>query len=280
MISQWNHTNSGLGTRFWLGRYLMNCLLLLGCFLSLGSAQASIADNLCIPYTASEKVTLAYINDGDTLTLKDGRLIRLIGVNAPEIDHQYPGLSQPYSMEARAFVASKLKVGDELALMFGSSKLDPYGRTLAYVFTPNGLLLQQELLQQGFAMARVYQEHPFWECFAELEQQARTQNAGLWQFEDYAPKATSAIGQQDLNQYRLVRGVVTDFERKGQYLWLILDDNFYVGIPQAGSGNFSKVLALNSLKRAVVVRGKLYFSYKKWQIIVSHPSQISFENPP
>jgi len=280
MISQWNHTNSGLGTRFWLGRYLMNCLLLLGSLLSLGSAQASIADNLCIPYTASEKVTLAYINDGDTLTLKDGRLIRLIGVNAPEIDHQYPGLSQPYSMEARAFVASNLKVGDELALMFGPTKLDPYGRTLAYVFTPNGLLLQQELLQQGFAMAWVYQEHPFWECFAELEQQARTQNAGLGQCEDYAPKATSAIGQQDLNQYRLVRGVVTDFERKGQYLWLILDDNFYVGIPQAGSGNFSKVLVLNSLKRAVVVRGKLYFSYKKWQIIVSHPSQISFENPP
>ncbi len=163
--------------------------------------------------------------------------------------------------------------------MSGPTKLDPYGRTLAYVFTPDGLLLQQELLQQGFAMARVYQEHPFWECFAKLEQQARTQRTGLWVFDDYAPKAVSAIGQQDLNQYRLVRGVVTDFERKGQYLWLILDNNFYVGIPQAGSGNFSNLLALNSLKRAVIVRGKLYFSYKKWQIIATHPSQISLENP-
>ncbi|QXP20156.1 hypothetical protein KE621_04690 [Shewanella algae] len=59
------------------------CLLLLGSLLSLGLAQASTSGNQCIPYTASEKVTLAYINDGDTLTLKDGRLIRLIGVNAP-----------------------------------------------------------------------------------------------------------------------------------------------------------------------------------------------------
>ncbi|WP_345867392.1 hypothetical protein [Shewanella algae] len=70
------------------------CLLLLGSLQSLGLVQASTSGNLCIPYTASEKVTLAYINDGDTLTLKDGRLIRLIGVNAPEIDHQYPSLSQ------------------------------------------------------------------------------------------------------------------------------------------------------------------------------------------
>ncbi len=278
MISQWHSTNSESG----FGRHscMIICLLLLGSLLSLGLAQASTSGNLCIPYTASEKVTLAYINDGDTLTLKDGRLIRLIGVNAPEIDHQYPSLSQRYSLEARAFVASKLKAGDELALMFGPTKLDPYGRTLAYVFTPDGLLLQQELLQQGFAMARVYQEHPFWECFAKLEQQARTQSTGLWVFDDYAPKAVSAIGQQDLNQYRLVRGVVTDFERKGQYLWLILDNNFYVGIPQAGSGNFSNLLALNSLKRAVILRGKLYFSYKKWQIIATHPSQISLENPP
>lgn len=278
MISQWNLNRLGAG--FGQHSGLINCLLLLGTLLSTGWVQANAADNLCIPYTASEKVTLAYINDGDTLTLKDGRLIRLIGVNSPEIDHQYPGLSQPYSLEARAFVASKLNVGDELALMFGPTQLDPHGRTLAYVFTADGLLLQQALLQQGFAMARVYQAHPFWECFAELEQQARTQNVGLWQFDDYAPKATLAIGQQDLNQYRLVRGVVTDFERKGQYLWLILDDNFYVGIPQAGSGNFSNVLALNSLKRAVVVRGRLYFSYKKWQMIATHPSQISLENPP
>lgn len=147
MIFQWHSTNSGSG----FGRHscMIKCLLLLGSLLSLGLAQASTSGNLCIPHTASEKVTLAYINDGDTLTLKDGRLVRLIGVNAPEIDHQYPSLSQRYSLEARAFVASKLKAGDELALMFGPTKLDPYGRTLAYVFTPDGLLLPQPLLQKG-----------------------------------------------------------------------------------------------------------------------------------
>ncbi len=56
MISQWHSTNSGSG----FGRHscMIICLLLLGSLLSLGLAQASTSGNLCIPYTASEKVTL------------------------------------------------------------------------------------------------------------------------------------------------------------------------------------------------------------------------------
>jgi|GEM_PF-6053890 len=115
----------------------------------------------------------------------------------------------------------------------------------------------------------------FWNCLNQVELTARDKTLELWSHSDYRVKTLDELARRDRNRWGEVMGGVTGYEREGQYLWLILDEKFYVGIPRAESGKFSNILTPNLLESRVIVRGSLYYSYKKWQLISRHPSQIS-----
>ncbi|QYJ86496.1 thermonuclease family protein [Shewanella mesophila] len=241
---------------------------------------ARAGESLCVPTQYDEVVQFESVLDGDTIKLTDDRNIRLIGIDAPEIDRNYPELSEPFANQARQFLQQYLQSGQKLNLAFDRKRLDPQGKTLAYVYTDDGTHLQELMLSSGYAKARVYQNDYFWQCLAGVEREARNNRLGLWRFPAYQPMTVDQITREDLNRWREVRGVVTGFERKGQHIWLIIDEKFYVGIPREESGKFSNILNLNLLESPVIVRGELYYSYKKWQLISYHPSQISLQNTP
>ena len=50
---------------------------------------------------AGEWFAVKRVNDGDTVQLADRRLVRYIGVNTPEIDHER-NTAEPFGFEARA----------------------------------------------------------------------------------------------------------------------------------------------------------------------------------
>ena len=222
-----------------------------------------------------EAVILDYVNDGDTLTLEDGRRVRLIGVDAPEIDYQVPSDSQPYALEAKSFLQSQLQAGERLKLLFDQRKLDLYGRILAYVYTENNLHLQELLLSHGFAKFKVYQNDLFWQCLAAIEQQARVDKVGLWQYEHYQPRLVAALSKGDIYQWREIRGVVTGYERKGRFFELIIDEKLVLMISKQDISKFDNILKLKLLQTPVLVRGRLYFSYSKWRVNGTHPSQLT-----
>ena len=45
------------------------------------------ANTDCSSQRYDETTSIRYIHDGDTLHLKDGRKVRLIGINTPEVAH-------------------------------------------------------------------------------------------------------------------------------------------------------------------------------------------------
>lgn len=231
----------------------------------------------CVPTHFDETVVLDYVNDGDTITLKDGRRVRLIGVDTPEIDFQFKDLSAPYATEVKLFLQSIVKPGQTLKLAFGQQKLDPYGRTLAYVYTVAGEHLQELLLGNGFAKAKVFKNDFFWQCLAAIEQDARVNKVGLWRHFDYQAKTPANLSRSDSNQWREVRGVLSGYERKGQDFTLLIDHKLVLMISKQDISKFSNILNLNLLQSKVVVRGKVYFSYGKWRINATHPSQITVE---
>lgn len=98
---------------------------------------------------ADELTTVRRANDGDTVALVDGRLVRYIGVNTPEIDHKQK-TADPYGAEARAFNA-RLVEGQVVRLEFDAERQDGYGRTLAYVYLPDGSMVNERLLLAGLA---------------------------------------------------------------------------------------------------------------------------------
>ncbi|MCK8045808.1 thermonuclease family protein [Shewanella sp. 1CM18E] len=240
------------------------------------AAQAS----QCVPTQFDETVTLAHINDGDTITLTDGRLIRLIGIDSPEIDFQFPNLSQPYATDAKKYLSSVVEPGQTLQLAFDKKRLDPFGRTLAYVYTKDLQHLQELMLANGFAKARVYQNDYFWQCLEAVEKRARDTKVGLWAHKSYQPLLAEALTREDTNLWREIRGVVTGYERKGQVFELNIDDNLVLMISQQDIGKFRNILTLKLLQNRVLVRGKLYFSYGKYRLNAQHLSQITIENAP
>ncbi|GIU23865.1 thermonuclease family protein [Shewanella schlegeliana] len=255
---------------------LMRVLAVLLLSLQVFAAQAS----LCVPTQFDETVTLDYVNDGDTITLTDGRLIRLIGIDAPEIDFQFPVLSQPYATSAKQFLSKRIKPGQKLLLAFDKRRLDFFGRTLAYVYTQDLQHLQELMLANGFAKARVYQNDYFWQCLSKVEQTAREHKRGLWSHKAYQAKLTNALSRDDSNKWLEIGGVVTGYERKGQNFELNIDNNLVVMMSQQDIGKFSNILTLELLESPVIVRGKLYFSYGKYRLNAIHPSQITLENTP
>lgn len=118
--------------------------------------------------------------DGDTLRLKDGRSVRLVGIDAPEIDHEN-GDHQHMALEASRFL-SKLTNGKRIRLEKDQSDHDRYGRILAYAFDSNGQMLNQLIVANGFAhVLYLSPDVKAHETLLGAQRQAMTNKQGKWQ---------------------------------------------------------------------------------------------------
>jgi micrococcal nuclease len=119
--------------------------------------------------------------DGDTAHVRyHGRdvTIRFIGVDTPET--VAPG--QPiecYGPEASAFTTKKL-AGETVRLEFDVDRIDPYGRTLAYIWLGR-TLFNETLVRDGFAMVATYPpDTRYVQRFQAAQGDARGDGRGLW----------------------------------------------------------------------------------------------------
>ncbi len=83
--------------------------------------------------------TLVTVEDGDGVVIrwsdKDAEIVRILGIDTPEVrrlEHNLP-YDQPFGPEARAFAQGAFAAATEIELL-RSPTLDPYDRTLAYLF--------------------------------------------------------------------------------------------------------------------------------------------------
>jgi micrococcal nuclease len=122
--------------------------------------------------------------DGDTVVLAlDGRPVhvRLIGVDTPETVHPRKPVER-FGREAAAFLRALIE-GKDVRVTYedGPSRLDRYGRTLAYLhLEPGGLFVNREIIARGYGFA--YTKYPFrhMDDFRAAERAAREAPRGLW----------------------------------------------------------------------------------------------------
>jgi micrococcal nuclease len=119
--------------------------------------------------------------DGDTIhVLFDGRTerVRLIGVDAPEIDHP----DQPaecFGEESALFTQRSLE-GGRIHIEFDVERRDRFDRLLGYVFL-GGELFNSTLVSHGFAIERAYPPNlAHQEELRLAETEARRNRRGLW----------------------------------------------------------------------------------------------------
>jgi micrococcal nuclease len=190
--------------------------------LAAGAAVSSVARaDLVSPSTdclsalsQPERRAVADINDGDTLTLTDGTVVRLIGTKAPAAPLGWHG-DRPWPLVDDAKAAlSQLASGAEVELRYGGRRLDRHDHALAQVFAVKGeerVWLQGELVARG--LARVYSFPDNHACITELlarESEARAKHAGVWGVSTYRILAASDLERLGrlTRSYQLVEGVV------------------------------------------------------------------------
>jgi micrococcal nuclease len=170
---------------------------------------------------AEDRATVVKVVDGDTLdVLIDGRTrrIRLIGVDTSEL-HESDKLIrdakrsscteadlQELGAEATQFVSRVLAPGDPVRLEYGPRRFDDYKRVLAFVWLADGRLLNELLLCEGYAQARLHYvfRSDYRARFQQCGQQAQAASKGLWS----AGCWRTTRGSQPTPPQRRVVGVV------------------------------------------------------------------------
>jgi endonuclease YncB( thermonuclease family) len=101
---------------------------------------------------ASQVAVVASVYDGDTLTLRDGRRVRLLQIDTPEL-----GSGECYSRAARTALLALAPPGKKVVLEADPAldRVDRYGRLLRYV-KRNGVNVNVELTRRGAAAPYFY----------------------------------------------------------------------------------------------------------------------------
>jgi endonuclease YncB( thermonuclease family) len=98
---------------------------------------------------------LVSTDDGDTVDIRwpggDRETVRVLGIDTPEIRHDEHSIpyDQPFGREASAFCKGVLAAANGVELL-RSPTLDPYGRTLGYLFV-NGKNYSTLVIRAGLA---------------------------------------------------------------------------------------------------------------------------------
>ncbi len=226
------------------------------------STTAIHAEGACRTDQIDEFAVVRYVHDGDTVHLEDGRKVRLIGINAPELARDNRP-EQAYAQQARAFLNKALANHDyRVGLRYGMTRHDRHQRTLTHLFTPDGNNIQALLLQQGLAQAIA---HPpsvaFADCYAQQEHVARCDGAGIWSDPQHAPVNADKL-TADSTGFRLVSGRIDRVNRSNTGFWLSMAA-LLIHINHQDLAYFGAIDLTSLTGQQVIVRGWLQPARKK-----------------
>ena len=201
-----------------------------------------------------ELATVRYVHDGDTIHLEDGRKIRLIGINTPELEHDDTP-AQAFATEARdALIAAITAHNNRVGLVYGAEGHDRYNRTLAHLFTPDGENVQAQLLLQGVATAIAHPPNTaFSECYARQEKTARCNGAGIWSNPKQAVLNATDLDAESKG-YHLVTGKVEHISQTTKGVWIFMSE-LMLGIPRQHLADFDQAELLSLRGKKLTVRG-------------------------
>ena len=239
-----------------------------------GSLNRPALAVICPADHASERADVTYVYDGDTLKLKDGRRVRLIGINTPELGHKGQAV-QPLAQAARTSLKDLLDNSNrKLLLQYGKQRQDHYGRVLAHAFLENGENVAAQLLRQGLATALVVPPNDWGQhCYQGLEHSARAARLGLWALPAYQPHPARSL-PMDTRGFRIVSGQVSSIRRTRHTFWLDMEGPLTIQIPLKSLANFSSYTVDSLEGRNIEVRGWINADGDRLKMKVQHPAAL------
>ena len=128
--------------------------------------------NFSDTFSGLETALVSRVIDGDTVELLDGRRVRYLGIDTPEIGERYYEEASDRNRE--------LVGGKTVELQCGNRDEDVYGRLLRYVYI-EGVFVNAELVAEGYARAYIFDhEERYSRVLLQLEQYAKLKKQGIW----------------------------------------------------------------------------------------------------
>lgn len=215
--------------------------------------------------------TVKTVYDGDTVELEDGRKIRLLGINTPEVQHK-DKMAEAGGEEAKAWLIDKLQ-HTKVRLEFDVEKTDKYGRTLAYLFTENKEHINLSLVKAGLAAISIYPPNlRYVDEFVAAGNKAEQEKLGIWQRPEYAAIPVGNLTEAGHSGWTRLVGKVAAIRETPKSVYLVFSSQFEARIDRKGLSLFPDVNSYPG--KTVEARGWLSKNRKQFSIFIRHPSAI------
>lgn len=211
------------------------------------------------------------VYDGDTILISDGRKIRLLGINTPEIEHA-DKVAQAGGDAARKWLTQQL-LGTRVRLEYDQQKRDKYKRHLAHIFTEQQLHINRELVRLGYASTNVFP--PNVKYVTELlaaEQVAEGKQLGIWSYPEYKTKLAGELNKANKRGWQRIVGTVNGIKTTRKSSYLKLANHFDVRIKKDHQQYFDRLELLTG--KTIEVRGWVNRYKKGFSMLVKHPGAI------
>ena len=142
----------------------------------------------CGAPSRQDELTVRRVIDGDTVQLRDGRMVRYLGIDTPEVrrreGNRWVVDPEPMSREATALNRALVQ-GRAVRLEYDAQTHDRFDRLLAYVYvfdTGGGeIMVNAALLREGLAEVLIIPPNgKYADEFRALAEEARRARRGLW----------------------------------------------------------------------------------------------------
>ena len=219
-------------------------------------------------------IHIDYVIDGDTVVTTQGKHVRLIGIDTPEIGHG-GSVSEPGAGAARNYLLRLVRHTDAAyPVVYDREKLDRHGRTLAHLFLPDGGNIQALILAGGYATPLTIPPNLLYhDCYQASAAQAYQRQTGLWSLAQYQPVDVGSLSG-DERGYHLVRGFVTRIGESRLSVWINLGPDFAARIGRKDLVYFPELNLAALTGKQILVRGKIYRRNRQLRIYLHHISDI------
>lgn len=218
---------------------------------------------------------VSYIYDGDTFKLADGRKIRLVGINTPELGHD-DRADEPGAEMARQQLKAILSASqNQVRLKLGREQQDRYKRYLAHPYNLAGKNITELLLQEGAGYAiTIPPNQQNLACYQEAETSARAAGLGVWKNGPSVRDASKMDAQ--VEGFYLIRGQIERIGKSRRALWLNLRQGPAIRIDWTDWDNFKGWNPDDFPGRRLEARGWIYLHKGQQRMQVRHPAAIQW----
>lgn len=211
------------------------------------------------------------VYDGDTVVLEDGRKIRLLGINTPEVQHR-DKMADAGGEDARRWLINKLQ-NSKIRLLTDAEKKDKYGRTLAHLFTEKKEHINLSLVAAGLAEVSIYPPNLFYaDELVKAQSLAEKARLGIWRRPEYAVIPVNRLNAEDHAGWTRLAGKVVNIRSSRKFVYLEFSRQFEARIERKWLSLFPDINGY--LGKYIEVRGWLNRNRGRYSMLIRHPSAI------